>query len=190
MQTIDTSKLEYAPIFVTNKGAKQLPILYANGENVVWQPTDFMEIPFEPSAYNDPEANRVTLCVNPSEAVCDTIIALDEWCITTLCSNPVPLLGLQLTPEQIRERFVSCLKTSEKGYKTLRMKMSKSGRYALQCYNADKEKCEQPDTWRGCSIQPRICLKGLYLMGRDMGPIFECTHVLLRESAGDECPFV
>ena len=156
---------------------------------MLWQPIDFLEVPFEPSAYNDSEANRVTLCINPSEAVCDTISALDEWCIQTLSSNPVALIGVQMSPEQIRERFVSCLKTSEKGYKTLRMKMSKSGRYALQCYNTEKEKREHPDTWRGCSIQPRICLKGLYLMGREMGPIFECTHVLLREPGGDECPF-
>ena len=57
----------------------------------------------------------MNLCVNPSEAVCETIAALGEWCIQTLASNPVPLLGLQLAPEQVRERYVSCLKTSEKG---------------------------------------------------------------------------
>ena len=137
MQKIDTYNLAFAPLTTTAKGAKQLPILYTNGANVVWQPDDFMEIPFEPSAYNDPEANRVTLCVTPSESVCDTISA-HGWCIQTLASNPAPLIGIQLTPEQIRERFVSCLKTCEKGYKTLRMKMSKSGRYALQCYNTEK----------------------------------------------------
>ena len=189
MQTIDTDKLKFAPLITSAKGAKQLPILYATGENVVWQPKDFMEIAFEPSAYNDPEANRVSMCLTPSEDMCETINALDEWCINKLSSDPVGLIGVQMTPEQIRERFVSCLKTSEKGYKTLRLKMSKSGRYALQCYTPEKEKREQPDTWRGCSIQPRITLKSLYLMGRNFGPVYECTHALLRESGMDKCPF-
>ena len=190
MQNIDTYKLAFALVTTGAKGAKQLPILYANGANVVWQPDDFMEIPFEPSAYNDPGANRVTLCVTPSEAVCDTIIALDEWYIQTPSSNPVPLIGVQLSNEQIRERFVSCLKTSEKGYKTLRVKMNKAGRYALQRYTPEKEKRQHPNNWRGCAIQRRICCKGLYVMGREFDPIFERTHVLLKESGGeDECPF-
>ena len=76
--TIETSTLEFAPLFTNSKGAKQIPALYNNGEAVVWQPTEFLEVPFEPSAYNDVEATRVTLCMNPSEAVCETIRALDE----------------------------------------------------------------------------------------------------------------
>ena len=186
--TFDTSKLAFAPLVTTSKGAKQLPALYTNGTAVVWSPNELLEVMYEPSAYNDPEANRVTLCVNPSEAVCETISAMEEWCIQTLASNP-PLLGVQMAPELVRERFVSCLKTSEKGYRTLRMKMNKAGRYALQCYDLDKEKRERPDTWRGCSIQPRICLKGLWIMGKDLGPILECTHAIVQEAGGDECPF-
>ena len=190
MQTIETDKLAFAPVFTSAKGAKQLPILYANGDNVVWQPSEFLEIAFEPSSYNDPEANRVTMCVTPSDAVCATISAVDEWCIKTLSSNPVAFIGIQMTPEQIRERYVSCLKTSEKGYRTMRMKMNKSGRYALQCYTPEKEKRDHPETWRGCSVQPRICLKSLYIMGKDFGPVLDCTHALMQESGGDECPFV
>ena len=144
MQTIETDKLAFAPVFTSAKGAKQLPILYANGDNVVWQPSEFLEIAFEPSSYNDPEANRVTMCVTPSDAVCATISAVDEWCIKTLSSNPVAFIGIQMTPEQIRERYVSCLKTSEKGYRTMRMKMNKSGRYALQCYTPRKGEKRSP----------------------------------------------
>ena len=150
---------------------------------------EFLEVPFEPSAFSDVEAIRVTLCLNASESVCNTLAELDAWCIETLSANPVPLLGLQLSPEQVKDHYVSCLKVSDKGYKTLRMKMNKSGRYALQCYDLAKEKREHPDTWRGTSIQPRIYFKGLYVMGRDFGPILECTHALVQESKDDECPF-
>ena len=104
---------------------------------MAFQADEYLEIPFEPSAFNDSEANRVTLCLNPSPSLCDTISALDEWCIQTLCANPTNLLGIQLSPEQIKDRYVSCLRTSEKGYQTLRAKMNKSGKYALQCYDTD-----------------------------------------------------
>ena len=187
--TIDTSKLAFASLFTNSKGAKQIPALYANGEAVVWQPDEFLEVPFEPSAYNDVEANRVTLCMTPSDDACKTIRALDEWCIQTIAANPVPLLGLQLTPEQVRDRYVSCLKTSEKGYTTLRAKMNKQGRYSLQCYTTNKEKCPHPETWRGSSVMPRLVFKGCWIMNKDVGALLECSHAIVQESGGDECPF-
>ena len=51
---------------------------------------DPMEVPFDASAYNDPDgaANRVTLCVTPSAHMCATIAALDDWCIQALSENP------------------------------------------------------------------------------------------------------
>ena len=190
LSTIETSKLEFAPLFTNSKGAKQIPALYKNGEAVVWQPTEFLEVPFEPSACNDVEATRVTLCMTPSEGVCATIAALDTWCIETLSANPVPLLGVQLTPEQVQDRYVSCLKTSSKGYQTLRAKMNRSGRYALQCYTPDKEKRVHPETWRGCMIRPRLLIKEIWIVGKDFGALLECSHVVVKESGDDEyCPF-
>ena len=51
--TIDTSKLAFCSIFTNNKGARQLPALFLDGEAVAWQPEEYMSIPFEPSAFND-----------------------------------------------------------------------------------------------------------------------------------------
>ena len=107
--TIDTSKLAFASLLTTAKGAKQLPAFYETGDTVIWQPGDACEIPFEPSAYNDPEANRITLCLTPSQAMCETITALHDWCKETLSKTPA-LIGIQLTPEQIADRYVSCIK--------------------------------------------------------------------------------
>ena len=118
-----------------------------------------------------------------------TIEALDAWCIQTLSQNPTVLLGLQLTSEQVKERYVSCLKTSEKGYTTIRTKINRTGRYALQAYTPDKEKRDHPESWRGCSIQPQILFKGLYIMGREFGPVLECTHAIVHKAKGAECPF-
>ena len=189
--TLDTTNLAFTQITTSAKGAKTLPTLYKNGEAITWQITDLMECPFDASAYDDPDntSNRVTLCLSPSADVCAAMTALDDWCIQTLSQNPTTLIGAQLTPEQVKERYVSCLKTSDKGYTTLRTKMSRNGRYALQAYTPDKQKCDHPASWHGCHIQPQITFKGLYLMGREFGPVLECTHAIVHESKGDECPF-
>ena len=187
---IDHTNLAFSALLTSAKGSKQLPALYTDGQTIIWQPDEFAEVPFEPSAFNDPEANRVTLCISPTDSMCETITALDEWCIETLSKHPTTLLGVQLTPVQVRERYVSCLKTSEKGYKTLRLKMNRSGRYGLQCYSSDKELRTHPDTWRGTQIQARVVFKGLWIMGKDFGCLLECTHALVQDGgSNDECPF-
>ena len=188
MTTIDTSKLAFGSLIQTSKGAKQLPCLYTNGESVVWQPCDFLEIPFEPSAFNDEMATRVTLCMTPTDAVSETVAALDAWIRETIVAQSPALLGTSMTPAQVAERYVSSIKTSEKGYQTLRAKMNKSGRCALQLYGLDKEKRAHPDTWRGCQIRPRLVFKGLWLMGKDMGALLELTRGLLQEESSDERP--
>ena len=185
---IAIDNLALAPLFVTAKGAKQLPALYKDGAHVAWQVDEYCEVPFEPSAFGDPEANRVTLCFTPSETLCAQIEQLDKWCVDAVSANP-SLLGITLTAEQVKERYASSIKTSEKNYQTLRVKMNRSGRYALQCYDSEKEKRSQPDTWRGCLIRPRLVFKGLWVMGKDFGSIIEISHCIVQEDGGDECPF-
>ena len=191
MAALNTAELAFAQIATNAKGAKTLPALCTDGNIVTWQFSDPMEVPFDASAYNDPEgtANRVTLCVTPSAYVTAYVEALDAWCIHTLSQNPTSLLGVQLTPEQVKERYVSCLKTSAQGYMTLRTKINRTGRYALQAYTPDKQKREHPESWRGCSVQPQITFKGLYIMGREFGPVLDCTHVIVHEAKGEDCPF-
>ena len=129
------------------------------------------------------------MCLNLTDDVCEMIKELDEWVLESLIANPTDLLGITLSPEQIRERYVSSMKTVEKGYRTLRTKMNRVGRYALQRYAPTKEKRQHPAPWRGCSIQARLVFKGLYVMGREFGSMIKCTRVLVYENTGDECPF-
>ena len=136
---------------------------------MAFSPDEFHSIPFEPSAYNNELAHRVSFSVTASAGICDQLSALDEWCIETLSENPVTLLGVQLTPEQIKDRYVSCLKVSEKGYKTIRSKINLSGKYALQCYTEEKEKRDFPQEWRGCQVQSTLVFRGIWVMGKEMG---------------------
>jgi hypothetical protein len=187
--SVDLAQLVVGAITTTPKGTKQLPALYKDGEPVAFSPEEFHSIPFEPSAFNDAEAQRVALCVTPSNELWEQIASLDEWCIKTLSANPT-LLGVALSPEQIKDRYVSCLRTSEKGYKTVRSKINLSGKYAVQCYTQEKEKCQLPESWRGCHVQPRYVFRGIWVMGKDMGMLLDTTHVMMQDArVQDECPF-
>ena len=187
--TFNIASQAFDPLVTTAKGAKQHPALTIDGDPVVWKPLEWCPVPFEPSAFSDPDANRVTLCVTPSDAMVQSIAHLDAWCIPTIAANP-SLLGLSLTAEQVAERCASSIKVDEKGYATLRAKMNKSGRYSLKCYDSEKEPAVHPATWRGCSIRPRFVFKGLWVMGKDFGSTLECTHAIVQGSEGcDECPF-
>ena len=105
--------LAFASLFVTAKGAKQVPALYNDGSHVAWQVDEYCEIPFEHSAFGDPEANRVTLCFTPSEKLCTQITQLDQWCVDAVIANP-SLLGIPLTVEQVNDRYASSIKTNGK----------------------------------------------------------------------------
>ena len=188
--SVKLSQLEFGVIGTTAKGGRQLPALYKDGEPVAFSPTESHAIPFEPSAYNDADAQRVSLSVTPSADLCDQIAALDNWCIETLSKTPTSLLGVSLTPEQIKDRYVSCLRTSDKGYKTVGSKINLSGKYALKCYTQEKENRPFPETWRGCQVHSRLVFRGIWIMNKELGCLLETTHVMLQEDGSeDKCPF-
>ena len=62
--TIDLASLALGDVTTTGKGAKQIPLSTIGGEAVIWRPKDALTVLFEPSAYNQPDATRVNLCLS------------------------------------------------------------------------------------------------------------------------------
>ena len=60
--------------FTTGKGAKQIP-LTQDGEAVVWQPKEWLSTPWQPGAYNQPDATRVNLVFNATPATIESLRA-------------------------------------------------------------------------------------------------------------------
>ena len=75
------------------------------------------------------------------------------------------------------------------GHRTLRDKMNRCGRYALQCFTPEREKRAHPESWRGGTLQAQLSFKGLFVMGRDMVPVLEPTHAIVQESKAEICLF-
>ncbi len=76
---IDFAALALGDVVVTGKGAKQIPLSAIGGEPVIWKPKDALNVLFEPSAYNQPDATRVNLCLSVTPTVASALQELDEW---------------------------------------------------------------------------------------------------------------
>ena len=187
--TIDISTLALGDVVTTGKGAKQIPLCTISGEPVIWRPKDALTVLFEPSAYNQPDATRVNLCLSVSPSVVSCLQDFDEWCVSTLAAQSSKLLGSQLSAEEVRHRFQPTLRVHEaSGSQSLRLKMNLSGRAAVRIWSPLGVQVSAPQSWLQCSAQCRIRLKGFWLMAKEIGVIAECTDVQLDQAAA-ECPF-
>ena len=173
----------------TGKGAKQIPLSTIGGEAVIWRPKDALTVLFEPSAYNQPDATRVNLCLSVTPAVVSSLRDFDEWCVNTLAAESPRLLGSVLSAEEVRNRFQPTLRTHEAtGSQSLRLKMNLSGRAAVRIWSPLGTQICAPPSWSQCSAKCRIRLKGFWLMAKEIGVVAECLDVQL-DTAEAECPF-
>jgi len=186
---IDLASLALGDVVTTGKGAKQIPLTTVGGEAVIWRPKDGLTVLFEPSAYNQPDATRVNLCLSVTPSVAASLADLDEWCVNTLAAQSSRLLGSQLSVEEVRNRFQPTLRTHEaSGSQSLRLKINTSGRAAVRIWSPMGTQISAPQSWSQCSAKCRIRLKGFWLMAKEIGVVAECTDVQL-DTAEAECPF-
>ena len=187
--TIDLGSLALGELQTTGKGAKQIPLSTIGGEAVLWQPKDALTVLFEPSAYNQPDATRVNLCLSVTPGVASSLADFDEWCVTTIAAQSSKLLGSQLSVEEVRNRFQPTLRVHEAtGSQSLRLKMNLSGRAAVRIWSPMGTQISAPPSWSQCSARCRIRLKGFWLMAKEIGVVAECTDVQL-DTAEAECPW-
>ena len=182
------SKLTLGPILTTTKGSKQIQISKDDGSPVIWTPSEYLEVAFEPSNFSDKESSRLSICFAPTEEINNFQGIFETWCIKTLAKKSQELLGSQQTAEQIKEKFQSCVKTSEKGWTSFRCKMNVAGKNAIQCWTPERVKCSQPNSWRDCKLKPQLHLKSMYLMNKEVGLIIEIKNALIEEII-PQCPF-
>ena len=187
--SIDLSSLSLGEVLTTGKGAKQIPLSRTGGEAVLWQPRDALTVLFEPSAYNQPDATRVNLCLSVTTAVASSLADFDKWCVANLAAESPRLFGSQLTMEEVASRYQPILRVHEAtGSQSLRVKMNATGRAAVRIWSPMGTQISAPPSWSQCSARCRIRLKGFWLMAKEIGVVAECTDVQL-DTAEAECPF-
>ena len=186
---IPLDSLQVGDVFVTGKGAKQIP-LTIDGEPVVWQPKEYLSIPWEPSAFNNPEATRVNLVFNGTPATAESLHALDEWSVNILVERSEKLFGQKISAEDMHKRFQPTVKTHEaSGMQSWRAKMNTTGKGATHLWDTFRNSLSSPpDCWTVCTAKCRVRVKGFWIMAREVGVILEAQDVMLDTQAA-ECPF-
>ena len=186
---IDISALVLQNVVTTSRGAKQILLSRTDGKPSVWQPKDSLQPAFEASAFGDDNATRVNLVFNPTDEVCAQLARFDTWCKAELTKESARLFGQTLSAEEVERRYQSALRRSEKnGMLSFRVKMNKEGRSAVRCWDTFRQSRAQPTSWVACSVIPRLALRSLWVMNKEVGPVFELTDALIDE-ASMECPF-
>ena len=163
--------------------------MYADSTPCIWQPPP-MSVLWQPQASQNAEATRVNICFAPTPEVSSFVQSFDAWLCTAIAASSQRLLGTQLTVDDVKARYQSPLKTHEaSGAQALRVKMNLSGRTAVKCWDTFRRPREQPESWTSLkSVTPRIAIRSIWLMGRDMGCTLELQQAMLEEAPA-ECPF-
>ena len=188
MATIDFDCLQLGDVFMSGKGAKSVPFLY--GKNpVVWQPESSLTVAYEPGVFSGEEAARVNFCFRLETEVEEALVQLDEWVVEQATKNSERLFGKPLSEDQVRAKYQPALKTSDKGHPpVLRAKMNVSGKGVVRIWQ-DKKPREAPSPWSGCTVNARLLIKSLYLMGGNFGCTFEVSDISVLEEPASSCPF-
>ena len=170
---------------VTTKGAKLIPL----DKPLEWC-LDPMGVMYEPSSF-DTQSTRKTICMQPTTGVAEKLREFEEQLTLCLTKESKRLFGSEMTAEEVSARFMSTVRTQKKGGKALRLKLNTAGKYAVKCWDPEKQKMEIPEEWRQYSVQPFVRVKSLWMVGKEFGPILEMEHALLTE--GEQtvaaCPF-
>lgn len=186
---IDLKNLKLGELIVSGKGAKTIPLTTIDNKSVLWLPAECLTAIWEPSAFNDPEASRVNLSLTPSESIQTQLKALDSFIASTLATDSAKYFGQILTTQQVTERMQPSIRvSSDKGHHSLRLKMNIAGRAKVMCYNEEKTARELPTAWLDCSLRPLILVKGLWIMAREIGILYELQACQISEQTR-ACPF-
>ena len=132
MASIDTANLSIRDVFTTRHGAKIVSI--KDGDcDLVFQPNEYLRVPFEPSTFADSESQRLNLVIETTRPILEEFARLDEWFIEHIADHSERLLKKRLTFDQVWANYSSCVRTSARGYPaTLKTKVDVGvGRYAV-----------------------------------------------------------
>ena len=186
MASIDIANVSLRDVFSTRHGAKIASIKAGEGD-LVYQPNEFMRVPFEPSTFDkDPKATRLNLILETTPQVQEAFQQFDEWLIQYIAEHSERILKKSVTVEQARANYSSPIRTSDKGYPaTLKMKMDTDGKnevgYWHNVCSRPKPQTEPPTRWRDYRVSPRLHITHLWIMGSTFGPVVRITDALLQE---------
>jgi hypothetical protein len=188
MAPLDVSSISLGPV-VNNAGNKIIPIYWLGMEPQYWIPEEPLRVIWHPKGYDDPDANRVTVGFELTQEVQSFIESLSEILIHNLADDSLTYFGKVMTKAEIQMLYLSPLRVSSKGHKSLRAKFTHTGRNQLRYWDDEKKVATPPNTsWVDRFVKPRFLIGSLWMMGNQVGIVVELTDVKFVEEEL-ECPF-
>ena len=108
--------MQLASIQTNAKGGKYLPLRGEGGDPPTWK-SEFLKVLWNPSSYGDPEAVRVSVCLEPDKAAREFFLELEEQVAAQLSehsSRDQRIFGKFLAPHDVKQRMVSAPACSPK----------------------------------------------------------------------------
>ena len=185
-----TSTLDFklGDLIVTSKGAKQISVTTKTNSPLIWMHDDSLNVCYQPSAFNEPEATRVNICLGMTDSLAKQLNSFDESLIIAIAADSKKYFGQILTIDEVKNRMQPSVRVSEKGFTHWRCKMNIAGRGKVQCYGMDKNVRDLPESWLECKVRPRVMLKSIWIMSKEIGILYEVVACQIDEQT-KECPF-
>ena len=183
--------MQLASIQTNAKGGKYLPLRGEGGDPPTWK-SEFLKVLWNPSSYGDPEAVRVSVCLEPDKAAREYFLELEDQVAAQLSehsSRDQRIFGKFLPPHDVKQRMVSALKVSTRGSEFLKLKLhwEKVRLWGPEGEEIPQQRCDL----QGCHCRLRVELRQVWLMSSQCGVLAEITDVMLQEQEPPKpsCPF-
>ena len=188
LSQVDFSAIAFSP-FVATKGVKTSQAILNGAPVEFLLDEEFHSAPFGASAFNDPQATRLTLELDITQSPVLEAINLAEQAII----KKAHAMGIfEGSIEDAAKSFKSSVSFSEK-YTAfrLRTKLNTVGVKPCRFFLApDKIKVPYDDLdLRHATVRPHICFKGLWKQGGQWGLQFEVLNLLVQPASDAPDPF-
>lgn len=95
-----TLDFKLGDLTISSKGAKAISVSTTTGQPLIWMHNEALTVCYQPSAYNDPDATRVNLCLGMTDSLAEQLKSLDASLITAIAADSKKYFGQALSAEE------------------------------------------------------------------------------------------
>ena len=184
LSEISLDAWQVGDILTSSKGAKSAA-LTADGQPIYLQFTPQavpLSAPFGASSFNDEASNRKSISFRCTPELEQFFQRLDEFMEAYLREHAERLFKGKV-PE-----YRPCLHRHDHYPALVRCKLNVAGQRACRYWGQDHAPMEAPDDLRECGLVPRVQVKSLWVMGKEVGLVLDVVDLICIPPAA-QCPF-
>ena len=153
-----------SPLSVNARGGKTATLL--NGKDRVHGILQ-LDVVFPPGNFErDPTAARQNITARVTPAIDTFFTDLDNWAIPYIAEHSERLLGKQMTKDEVRFGYTSCIKRPDGKEPMLKLKINMpTSKAPCRCWSQEGAEVPFIEDWAGISVKGKVMLSNLWVMG-------------------------